>query len=96
MQIEQTQDVCVRKLTVVEGKDLEILANITHSSQIDAVLEGYVDKKLGSKYGIELSELLLRLTCSFKGRARDDLTTIGGKTAAIPSWIPGNAYDNKN
>lgn len=96
MIIEQTQDVCVRKLTVTEGKDLEILANITHPSQMDAVMEGYVDAQLGSVYGQQKCEMLLRLTCSFKGRARDDLTTIGGKTAQIPGWMPGMGSNNND
>lgn len=94
MIIEQTQDICVRKLTVTEGKDLEIMANITHPSQIHAVLEGMMDTKVGSTYGQEKSALLLRLSCSYRGRARDDLTTIGGKVASIPGWMPGQGHDN--
>lgn len=94
MEIEQTQDVCVRKLTSTEGKDLEITANLTHPSQVTAILEGYVDRKLGSRYGVEKVELLLRASCSFNGRAREDLTTIGGKQAMIPGWIPGQGINN--
>lgn len=94
MEIEQTQDVCVRKLTSTEGKDLEITANLTHPSQVTAILEGYVDRKLGSKYGVEKAEFLMRLSCSFNGRAREDLTTIGGKQAMVPGWIPGQGINN--
>lgn len=88
LEIKQTQDICVEKLTSVTGQDLEIMANLTHPAQIDAVMEGYVDAVLGSAFGVRMSELLLRLSCSYKGRARDDLTAIGGKTAQVPGWTP--------
>lgn len=88
LEIKQTQDICVEKLTSVNGNDLEIMANLTHPNQIDVVMEGYVDAVFGSKFGVHMSEMLLRLSCSYKGRARDDLTTIGGKTAQVPGWTP--------
>lgn len=89
MELKQTQDICVEKLTSTEGVDLEIMANITHSSQINAIMEGYNDMALGSEYGVGLMQLLLRITCSYQGRARTDLTTIGSKQAGIPGWVPG-------
>lgn len=86
--IKQTQDVCVDKLTSTSGKDLEIMANINHPDQLDAVMEGFADAIFGSRFGVERMEMLLRLTCSFQGRARDDLTHIGEKTTQVPSWTP--------
>lgn len=89
MIIEQTQDTCVRKLTVTNGIDLELMANLSHPSQVNAILEGFVDMQLGSEFGIALMETLLRLSCSMNGRARDDLKEIGSKTAQLSSWMPG-------
>lgn len=88
MIIEQTQDVCVRKLTSTEGQDLEIMANLTHPDQVYAIMEGFIDAELGSDFGKKQCEMLLRLSCSMKGRAREDLTAIGSKSM-IPGWIPG-------
>lgn len=89
MIIEQTQDTCVRKLTVTEGKDLELMANLQHPSQMAAMMEGFVDMQLGSEYGMARMEFLLRLSCSTSGRARDDLKEIGTQTAQLASWLPG-------
>lgn len=88
MRLLQTQDVCIEKLTATTGRELEITANISHPDQFDAVMEGYIDSAFGSQYGVDKFEMLLRLTCSLKGRARDDLTTIGSKTAQMPGWTP--------
>ena len=77
MQIEQTRDTIVTKLTSTHGEDLEITANITDSGQIDAVFEGLVSKLVGDYVGVAEYESLLRLTDSWKGRCRDDLTGIG-------------------
>ncbi len=87
-EIKQTQEICVEKLTSTKGHDLEIMANIAHPDQLDAVMEGFADAVFGSQFGVSRMEMLLRLTCSFKGRARDDLVHIGEKTTQIPSWTP--------
>lgn len=76
-EIKQTRDVCVEKLTQTEGKALEITANLKSTGQVDAILQGYIDKALGSKYGVEKMEMLLRLSDSMGGRTRDDLVAIG-------------------
>lgn len=76
-EIKQTRDVCVDKLTQTEGKALEITANLKSTGQVDAILQGYIDKALGSKYGVEKMEMLLRLSDSMGGRTRDDLVAIG-------------------
>lgn len=75
--IKQTRDICVEKLTQTEGKALEITANLKSTVQIDAILQGYVNKALGSKYGVDTMEMLLRLSDSMGGRTRDDLVAIG-------------------
>ncbi len=77
MEIEQTRDTIVKKLTSTHGEELEITANITSSNQITAVMEGLVGKLLGSRVAAEEYELLLRLTDSWQGRCRTDLTGIG-------------------
>lgn len=88
MELKQTKDVCVDKLTSTQGKDLEIMANIVSPGQLQAVLMGFTSAALNSKYGYEESQLLLRLTCGWKGRARDDLTGIG-KTPEVQGWQRG-------
>lgn len=89
MELKQSKDVCIDKLTSTTGRDLEITANITSSVQINAVLEGYVAKALNSSYGANECELLLRLTCSWQGRCRDDLTGIG-KVPEVQGWQQGD------
>lgn len=76
-EVKQTRDVCVEKLTETEGKALEITANLKSIGQVEAIMQGYIDKALGSKYGVDKMEMLLRLSDSVNGRARDDLVAIG-------------------
>ena len=37
-------------------------------------------------YGVEKYQMLLRLTCAWRGRARDDLTGIGKVPDQVPGW----------
>lgn len=74
---KQTKDICVEKLTSTEGKDLEIMANLTAPSQVNAVMEGYIGMALNSQFMKEQYQMLLRLSVSWQGRGRDDLTGIG-------------------
>lgn len=76
-EIEQTKDTVVKWLTQREGKGLEITSNITSPAQVNAALEGLVASRLGSETGMEEYQMLLRLTISYKGRGREDLTSIG-------------------
>lgn len=89
MELKQSKDVCIDKLTSTEGKDLEIMANITSPAQLNAVLLGYTAQALNSRYGYGECQLLLRSTCSWKGRARDDLTGIG-KVPEVQAWQRGD------
>lgn len=77
MELMQTRDTCVDRLTEVDGKGLEIMANIRSSQQLGAVMEGYIASVFGSSYGVGKYQMLLRGTISWQGRGRDDLTTIG-------------------
>lgn len=85
MEIKQSKDVCIDKLTSTSGVDLEITANLTSQNQIEAVLQGYVSAALGSRYGVRQYQMLLRLTDSWRGRCRDDLTGIG-KVPEVQGW----------
>ena len=86
MEIQQSKDICIEKLTSTEGYDIEILANLTSSGQIAAIMEGHVAHKIGSRYQVDKTERLLRVSCSWQGRARDDLTGIGKTSDVVPGW----------
>lgn len=77
MELEQTRDTIVRKLTSTTGADLEIMANLRDRSQISAVMEGLVNKVIGDTVGVAEYEVLLRTSISWQGRGRDDLRDIG-------------------
>lgn len=85
MELKQAKDVCIDKLTSTHGEDLEITANITSQNQVRAVMEGYIGIALRSRYAIEKYQMLLRLTDSWQGRCRDDLTGIG-KVPEVQGW----------
>lgn len=86
MQDEQSlRDKIVEKLTRVSGKDLEVTCNITHNKQIELFTEEMGFKTLGSDYITERADMYKRLTCSFQGKARDDLKSIG----MTPEFAPG-------
>ena len=88
MEIKQSKDVCIDHLCSTEGPDLEIMANITSSAQIAAVMQGYIGEALNSQYRVNRCMKLLRLTVSNKARGRDDLAGIG-KVADIQGWQSG-------
>ena len=86
MEIQQSKDTCIEKLTSTSGVDLEITCNLTNQNQVGAVMEGYICKQLNVSYGIEKFQMLLRLTDGWKGRCRDDLTGIGKTSDMVPGW----------
>lgn len=86
MEIQQSKDTCIEKLTSVEGVDLEITCNLTHQNQMGSVMEGYICKALNVGYGVAKYQMLLRLTDGWKGRCRDDLTGIGKVPEPVPGW----------
>ncbi len=88
VEIKQSKDVCIDHLCSTEGADLEIMSNITSSSQIAAVMQGYIGEALRSPYRVQRCEKLLRLTIGNKARGRDDLAGIG-RVADIQGWQSG-------
>lgn len=84
--LKQSKDVCIEKLTSTEGLDLEIMANLTSHDQLAAVQEGYIAMALHSRYGARKYQMLLRATVSYQARGRDDLTGIG-KTPESTGWM---------
>ena len=92
MQEEQTlRDKIVEKLTKTKGEELEISCNLTSNKQIDLFTEEISFKYLGSAYIIQRADMYKRLTCSFQGRSRTDLTEIG----KCPEYYQGKySYDD--
>jgi len=88
--VKDFQEVCLDKLTVTNGEQLEIMANITSPKQLDLVQMGtvYGMQGLRSRYFTQQKESLLRLTCSYQGRARGDVTEIG-KAVKMPMLAGG-------
>lgn len=86
-ELQQSKDTCIDHLTVTGGTELEIMANIRTSGQVDAVIEGHISKALGSAFGMDKYETLLRTSISWNARGRDDLTGIG-KTPDMPGFTP--------
>lgn len=94
VELKQSKDVCIDKLTSTAGRDLEIMANLTSQGQVQAAMSGLLGVKLNSKYRIARYEMLLRLSVSWQGRGRDDLTGIG-KIPDIQGWTTNNIGDMK-
>ena len=86
MEIEQTRDTVVKKLTSTRGDDLEIMSNLSHPSQINVMMEGLVSKLIGDDVGEEETYTLLRGTVGYRGRGRDDLTGIGKTPDSMLGW----------
>ncbi len=86
MQEEQSlKDRIVEKLTNTNGAELDVTCNLTNSKQIELFTEEIGFKELGSEYIIKRADMYKRLTCSFQGKARDDLKAIG----MTPEFQPG-------
>ena len=77
VEIQQTRDNCIDHLTVVNGDELEIMSNLNTSGQIDTVIEGHICKFLGSEFGMDIYQTLLRCTVGWKGKGRDGIEAIG-------------------
>lgn len=91
-EIQQSKDTCIDHLTVTGGTELEIMANLKTAGQVDAVIEGHICKALGSAFGMDTYETLLRCSVSWQGRGRDDLTGIG-KTPDMPGGFQPRITD---
>lgn len=77
MEIEQTRDTIVKKLTATEGSLLEIMANITDKSMVSVRMEGLVDEMLGDTIGVLEWWALYKASISKDGRGRTDLVSLG-------------------
>jgi len=93
--IKEFKEVCLDKLSVTDGPDLEMMANITSSSQFDLILMGgiYGEQGLRSQYFGGQQDRCLRLTVSHMGRGRSDVVEIG-KSEKIPGWGFGSSGGN--
>lgn len=77
MEIEQTRDTIVRKLTATDGALLEIMANITDKAMVNVRMEGLVDEMLGDEIGVQEWMALYKASISKDGRGREDLVSLG-------------------
>ena len=77
MEIEQTRDTIVRKLTATDGALLEIMANITDKALVNVRMEGLVDEMLGDEIGVLEWMALYKASISKDGRGREDLVSLG-------------------
>ena len=93
MEIKQSKDVCIDRLSSTQGSELDIMANINSNQQMNAVMLGFVGAALNSKYCVGRTEMLLRLTVSWKGRGRDDLASIG-RVPDIQGWTSSTNNNN--
>lgn len=93
VEIKQSRDVCIEKLTSTKGLDLEITANLRSPGQAEMVMMGYVGMALGSKYCANKYQMMLRLSCSMYGRCRDDLTGIGKTPDVQTGWSMGGGSE---
>lgn len=77
--IKDFQEVCVDKITVESGPQLELTANITSPAQFDLLMLGgiYGPHGLRSAYFEDQRDRALRLTCGIGGRGRSDIVEIG-------------------
>lgn len=60
-----------------DSKRLDMLANLTHSSQLEVLMNAHAHAHLGSTYVQDRCDLLKRLTCSWQARNREDIVKIG-------------------
>lgn len=83
------QEVCVDRLTVTHGEELEIMANLTSPKQFDLILMAnvYGAHGLRSRHFEEQKDAMLRLTCSYQSKCRNDIVEIG-KSVKQPNMFP--------
>mgnify|MGYP003318197658 CR=1 FL=1 len=77
--IKELPEICVDNLMAVEGKKLELMANIRHHSMVEMMMESYLygESGLNSPFVREYNEMILRLSVGFDGRGRTDVVDIG-------------------
>ena len=88
-EIKTLKDRCVDALQYTSGDLLQISANLQSTQQFNVILEAQAHAKLGSKYVPDRAEGMLRLSCSYKGRMRDDIVRIGSGSSKEPQQSTG-------
>lgn len=88
VEIQQSKDNCIDHLTVTDGQELEIMANLKSTGQIDAVLEGHLSLFFGSDYGVDKFRTLLRTSISWQGKGRDGIEAIGKTPDVQGNFLP--------
>ncbi len=63
-------------LCVTSGSELDLTCNLTSSLQIEVILESEAHTFIGSQFYCEITERMLRLTCGYEGRHRQDLVEV--------------------
>lgn len=86
MELKQTKDTAIDKLTVTRGELLELTSNLTDSEQIRMLHTCLVGRMLGSRYMAELGDMLLRTTISWHARGRDDIRDIAQSDKGVGSF----------
>lgn len=71
------RDKIVDKLSQTEGKALEITTRIVSERQFALYVESMGLEHLGSRYAVERSNKMMRLSCSWHGASREELKEIG-------------------
>ena len=68
------------RLSVTSGKELDLSCNIVNSRQLEIILESEAHNMLGSQFYNRMTERMLRLTCGFEGRHRQDIVTVASSS----------------
>lgn len=63
-------------LSVTAGDELDLSCNLTSGHQLEIVLESEAHTMLGSRYIQQVTERMLRLTCGYQARHRQDIVEI--------------------
>lgn len=88
MELQQTKDICVEHLTVTDGLELEIMANLQSAGQIDVVTEGHLGLFFGSDFAVDYFRTLLRTSISLRGKGRDGIEGIGKTPDMAGGFVP--------
>lgn len=75
-ELRSIKEQAIDHLSVQSGKELDLTCNITSSSQLRIVMESEAHTVLGSRYVAQTVERMLRLTCGYQARHRQDLVEI--------------------
>lgn len=86
MELKQTKDIAIDRLTSSSGELLEITSNITDREQITFVHTCMVGRRLGSRYMAQLGDMMLRMTIGWRGRGRDDIRDIAQSDKGVGSF----------